>query len=354
MNSQSDLSLSANGPLCPVTVIVPAYNESACIADTLISLLTQTLKPQKIIVIDDGSTDDTAQIAASFNVTVLKPPQNTGSKAGAQNFALQQVKTPYILAIDADTSLQADALETLFNVIASEADIVACCGFVIPRKIRTLWERGRYVEYLMAFSFYKEIQNYYQTPLIASGCFSMYRTDFLQALGGWSLRTMAEDMDLTWSAYQLGHQVRFVADAVCFPIEPHNFHFMRKQLKRWSHGFIQNVRLHWRGIMKLPFLRSVILVMCWDATVASLVFLGVLPVLAFSVSPWFLLGYLIDLPVVAIPALYKARQLGQTWEALKSIPAFLVLRFVNGAIFLEALIKETVLNQPLTVYEKGH
>ncbi len=138
-----------------MTVIVPAYNESACIADTLISLLTQTLKPQKIIVIDDGSTDDTAQIAASFNVTVLKPPQNTGSKAGAQNFALQQVKTPYILAIDADTSLQADALETLFNVIASEADIVACCGFVIPRKIRTLWERGRYVEYLMAFSFYK-------------------------------------------------------------------------------------------------------------------------------------------------------------------------------------------------------
>ncbi len=105
----------------------------------------------------------------------------------------------------------------------------------------------------------------------------MYRTDFLQALGGWSLRTMAEDMDLTWSAYQLGHQVRFVADAVCFPIEPHNFHFMRKQLKRWSHGFIQNVRLHWRGIMKLPFLRSVILVMCWDATVASLVFLGYYP-----------------------------------------------------------------------------
>ncbi len=346
--------MSANGPFCPVTVIVPAYNESACIADTLTSLLAQTLKPQEIIVIDDGSIDNTAEIARSFNVTVLKPPQNTGSKAGAQNFALQQINTPYTLAIDADTSLQNDALEKLFNVIVTNSHIVACCGFVIPKKIETLWERGRYIEYLMAFSFYKEIQNYYQTPLIASGCFSIYRTTFLKTLGGWSLRTMAEDMDLTWSAYQRGHQVQFVADAVCYPLEPHNFHFMRKQLKRWSHGFIQNVRLHWRGIMRLPFLRSIILVMCWDATVASLVFIFIVPALALSVSPWFLLGYLIDLPVVAVPALYKAKQLSQTWEALKSIPAFLVLRWVNAAIFLEALIKETLLNQPLTVYEKGH
>ena len=339
--------------VCPVNVIVPAYNEADCITDTVNSLLMQSLAPQEIIVVDDGSTDATAAICRSLGVKVIAPPENTGSKAGAQNFALKQVKTKYTLAIDADTTLKDDAIEKLFSAMA-DPEVVAACGFVIPRHVNTVWERGRYVEYLMAFTFYKEIQEYYDKPLISSGCFSMYRTDYLQQVGGWSLRTMAEDMDLTWTAYQLGHKVRFIADAVCYPIEPHDFHFMRKQLKRWAHGFIQNVRLHWKGILHVPFLRSIVTVMSWDATVASIVYLMVLPILAVIISPLFLLGYVIDLPIVLVPTLTKAYARGETWHALTSIPAFFVLRFVNSAIFLEALFKEVVLRQPLEVYEKGH
>ena len=169
--------------VCPVTVIVPAYNEADCIADTVNSLLTQSLAPQEIIVVDDGSTDNTAEIARSLGVTVISPPENTGSKAGAQNYVLNHVKTRYTLAIDADTTLKNDALEKLFSAMA-DPEVVAACGFVIPRHVNTLWERGRYVEYLMAFTFYKEIQEYYQKPLISSGCFSMYRTDYLQQVDG--------------------------------------------------------------------------------------------------------------------------------------------------------------------------
>ena len=88
---------------------------------------------------------------------------------------------------------------------------------------RTLWERGRYIEYLLAFSFFKRVQDHYGKPLISSGCFSIYRTEELRALGGWSTRTMAEDMDLTWTMYQAGQKVRFVPEAVSYPIEPHNF-----------------------------------------------------------------------------------------------------------------------------------
>jgi biofilm PGA synthesis N-glycosyltransferase PgaC len=334
-------------------VIVPAYNEADCIADTINSLLAQSMTPEEIIVVDDGSTDNTAEISRSLGVTVIAPPENTGSKAGAQNYALTQIKTQYTLAIDADTMLKDDALEKLFSAMNSP-EVVATCGFVIPQHVNTLWERGRYVEYLMAFTFYKEVQEYYEKPLISSGCFSLFRTDYLHQINGWSLRTMAEDMDLTWTAYQLGKKVRFVADAICYPIEPHNFHFMRKQLKRWAHGFIQNVRLHWKGILHVPFLRSVVTVMCWDATIASVFYLMILPILAVTVSPLFLLGYIIDLPVVIVPTLVKAYSRGETWKALTSIPAFLVLRVVNSAIFLEALFKELILGKTLTTYEKGH
>lgn len=338
---------------CPVTVIVPAYNEADCIADTVNSLLEQSLMPEAIIVIDDGSTDKTAEICRSLGVMVITPPENTGSKAGAQNYALSHIKTEYTLALDADTTLQEDALEVLYNAMGSP-DLVAACGFVIPQKVSTLWERGRYVEYLMAFTFYKEIQEYYEKPLISSGCFSLFRTEYLQQIKGWSLRTMAEDMDLTWTAYQLGKKVRFIPSAICYPIEPHNFHFMRKQLTRWAHGFIQNVRLHRKGLLQVPFLRSIVTVMCWDASIASIFYLTALPILAVTVSPLFLLGYIIDLPMVLVPTLVKAYSRGETWKALTSIPAFLVLRVVNSAIFLEALFKELVLKKTLTTYEKGH
>jgi poly-beta-1,6-N-acetyl-D-glucosamine synthase len=338
---------------CNLTVVVPAYNEAASIADTILSIQAQTLAAREIIIIDDFSTDDTGEIARSIGATVIRPPSNTGSKAGAQNFALPLVNTEFIMAIDADTTLAPDAIEKLMSGL-DDPDVAAACGFVIPRHVKTLWERGRYVEYLFAFTFYKPIQDYYKKPLISSGCFSVYRTDVLLEHGGWNTRTMAEDMDLTWSFYESGHGVRFVPEAVCYPIEPHNYLFMSKQLKRWSHGFVQNVRLHWLGVLRLPFLRATVAVALWDAVFASLVFLFILPLLAIFVSPIFVLAYFFDIPAVAVPVLYKAAQRGEIRKALASLPAFLVLRHVNAIFMIKALWAEFILNKPLRVYEKGH
>ena len=337
-----------------LTVLVPAFNESASLADTIHSLRAQTVLPAEIIVIDDCSTDDTGDVARSLGVTVLRPPINTGSKAGAQNFALPWVRTPFVMAIDADTTLAPDAIEHLLESFA-EPECAAACGFVIPRHVRTVWERGRYVEYLFAFTFYKPIQEYFEKPMISSGCFSCYRTDVLRSHGGWATRTLAEDMDLTWSFYRSGQKVRFVPEAVCFPIEPHTFGFMRKQLRRWSHGFVQNVRLHWRGVLEVPYLRSAVAVSLWDATLAAFVYLLALPVLALVLrNPWLLLGYVIDVPAVMVPVLAGASKRGETARALASIPAFLVLRTVNAFFFLRAICSEWVLGRSFRTYEKGH
>ncbi|MGA2265784.1 MAG: glycosyltransferase [Phycisphaerae bacterium] len=336
-----------------LTVLVPAYNEAATIADTIRSLQAQTLRPDEIIVIDDCSTDNTADIARSFGVTVLRPPQNTGCKAGAQNFAMDHVKTQFTMAIDADTMLAPDAIATLLAAFQNPS-IAAACGLVLPRYVKTVWERGRYIEYLFAFSFYKRIQDYYERPLISSGCFSAYRTDILRAVGCWSTRTLAEDMDLTWSFYQAGHGVRFIPQAVCYPVEPHNWNFMRKQLKRWSHGFVQNVRLHWRRVLEIPFLRSLVAVALWDAVLASLAYLVALPLLAIFVNPLFLLGYVLDLPAVAFPVLLMAAKRKEILQAVSSLPGFFVMRAVNSMFILEAVWSEWIVRRPLKVYEKGH
>ena len=111
-------------------------------------------------------------------MTVLRPPTNTGSKAGAQTFALPNVRSEFVMAMDADTTLAPDAIEKLLE----RHRTTGCCCRVRLRL------RGRFgplgaralCGVLFAFSVYKQIQDYYEKPLISSGCFSVYRTAALR------------------------------------------------------------------------------------------------------------------------------------------------------------------------------
>jgi len=130
---------------------------------------------------------------------------------------------------------------------------------------------------------------------------------------------------------------------------------MRKQLKRWSHGFVQNVRRHWRSVLQVPYLRSTVAVALWDAVMASVGYLLIVPLLTLLfMNPLFLLAYVLDAPVVIIPVLLAAGGNRKVGEVLASLPAFFVLRTVNSVFILEALWSEVVRRRPLLVYEKGH
>lgn len=338
-----------------LTVLVPAYNESKYVADTIRSVQRQSVHVDHIVVIDDCSTDNTGEVARSCGkeVVVVRPPKNCGSKATALNYALDYVSTEYTLAIDADTTLADDAIEKLMPHF-DQPRTAAVCGMVLPRFVNTMWERGRYIEYLYAFLFYKPIQDYYERPLIASGCFSAYKTDILRQLGGWNTRTVGEDMDLTWTVYRLGMSVRFSPEALCYPVEPHNFHFMSKQLERWCAGFAQCIKVHWKDIVGTSILRSMIATALWDAVVSVLALFILLPLLAIFVHPAFLLGYFLDLPTIAVPVLIYAARRGEFFKALSSIPAFWVLRFVNTWFVTRAFWNEFVGKRSIKVFEKGH
>jgi poly-beta-1,6-N-acetyl-D-glucosamine synthase len=337
-----------------LTIIVPAYNEEESIEDTVKSLLEQTCPPKQVIVVDDCSNDNTGILAVKAGSTVHRGIANTGTKAGAQNFALSTINTKFTMAIDGDTTLAPDAVEKLM-VVFKEKGVAAACGSVIPRFRKTLWERGRYIEYLMAFTFYKPIQNYFGKPLISSGCFSAYKTSVLKKLGGWQTRTMAEDMDLTWTLYSAGYKVKFIPEAVSYPIEPNNFEFMRKQLRRWSHGFMQNVLLHGKNVIQIPYLNLIITVGLWDAIIASLAYTLFAPLMSiYFKNPIFLLAYIIDAPAIFVPVIFKGIERREVKNTILSFPSFFVLRFVNCYFLLEAFASEIIFKKRLLTYEKGH
>src|SRR5262249_21640752 len=153
--------------------------------------------------------------------------------------------------------------------------------------------------------------------------------------------------------YERNWKVRFIPEAVCYPIEPHDWTFLAKQLRRWSHGFVQNVSLHWRGILGLRYFRSTVAIAAFDALFAPLVTLFVLPLLAVLVSAWFALGYVIDLPVIAIPALIAARRRQEGRLALSSLPCYFILRLANCWFMVCAVFNEGR-GRRLCLYEKGH
>ena len=105
----------------------------------------------------------------------------------------------------------------------------------------------------------------------------------------------------------------------------------------------------------MPFLRSAVAVACWDALVASVVYLMLLPLVALLLrNPYFLLGYVIDVPAILIPVVVGAVGQGRVGRALASVPAFFVLRTVNAFFFLGAVWAELVRRRRMTAYEKGH
>ena len=341
----------------PVTVLIPAYNEESTLDQTLSSLSQQTWPVERIIVIDDFSFDKTGEIARSYKgVDVVRPPKNTGSKAGAQNFALPSVTSKYTIAIDADTSLDDNAIEKMVKSMELHPETSASCSFVLPKKIKTLWERGRFIEYMFAFVFYKQVQEWYGKPLISSGCFSIYKSEDLIKAGGWSTRTMAEDMDLTWTFYEQGKTVRFAQDICCYPIEPETLHMLGKQLTRWSHGLFQNLKIHWKNIKKIPVLREIIIVAIADVFLGGAMLFVVGPLLTIiSGDPLlYAVALLADGVFIGIPVIYKGWKLKMLRKVLTSLPSFFVLRAVNAFFLYKAAFKEFVLKQTLTKYEKGH
>jgi len=354
-----------------VTVLIPAYNEEKTIADTINSIRQQTYpNVVQILVVDDSSTDKTEEIARECGVEVIRTPSNSGTKAQAQNFALPYLKGELTATIDADTMLDAKAIDTMVLRFLKEPDIASACSFVVPQVRKNFWELGRTVEYIYGLFMRKKTQEYLGIPIVCSGCFSLFNTALLQKYE-FEDRTMAEDMDLTWQLLEEGKKVRFSADAICFPKDPDSWKTYKGQVRRWLRSFFQNLSVHkkdiWKNKKLAVFLYSYLIegflgvifyaLLLWSIAFPPTQYIVVtspvsliIPVKA--VMPLLLLS---SVAVVTASVLYQGHKLKiSKIEILKGVPCYFALSIVNCCLFMEAFLNEWVFKRRLEKWEKGH
>jgi poly-beta-1,6-N-acetyl-D-glucosamine synthase len=335
-----------------ISVIIPAYNEAKSIGETIDSVKNQSITITKIIVVDDFSSDNTGDVARAKGATVIRTPVNQGTKAQAQNYAIQFIDTDLLVTIDADTTLDKYAIERTLPYFSDEKT-ASVCGTVIPKRIKSVWERGRFIEYLFGIWLFKAAQNNVNAVMVSSGCFSVFRTNLLQEMGGFKPRTMAEDMDLTWEFHFKGYKIFLSPNSYCYPIDPPNYKIYVDQITRWYSSFFQNITLHWRSLLhnKLGFF---IFFYLFDGLILPFVVFSALFLYTGNGIKAIGIATLVELFLVGIPSLIAGGKAKLFWETLISLPCIFIVRIVNASVFFKCVWNEWVVRKRLVVWDKGH
>ncbi|MEO0393393.1 MAG: glycosyltransferase [Pseudomonadota bacterium] len=290
----------AVSPHQSVTISVPVFNNADGIITTLQALMAQTMTPAQIIVVNDGSTDDTlSRLIERFNLkagqnagvttpyisrdnpalTVLDAPH--GGKAKALNHALALADTDLFVSVDADTVLAPDALEEMVRVYSEKRQAIAVAGVVTPSYGPWLHGQQDRLGQLPAhaLTFYQTIEYALDFSArlgwetvdgahVMSGCATAFRRDLLVEVGGFRDDTVTEDYEIIHRLRQhcadrgLAHQVLTAPRAKVFTAAPATLPRLLRQRVRWFQGFLQTLLLYrgligrarygWFGALVLP------------------------------------------------------------------------------------------------------
>jgi cellulose synthase/poly-beta-1,6-N-acetylglucosamine synthase-like glycosyltransferase/peptidoglycan/xylan/chitin deacetylase (PgdA/CDA1 family)/spore germination protein YaaH len=232
-----------------VSVLVPAYNEETVIVRTVRSVLNSTYTNLHVIVIDDGSSDRTAEVAreaytaeiAAGKVAVFTKPN--GGKAAALNFAVDRLTEEFYVGIDADTVIAADAIAKLIPHFEDPL-VGAVAGNAKVGNRVNLWTRWQALEYITSQNFERRALDLFNVVTVVPGAIGAWRTEPVKTAGGYPLNTVAEDADLTMSLLEQGLKVVYEDRALAFTEAPIDAKGLMRQRFRWSFGTLQAVWKH--------------------------------------------------------------------------------------------------------------
>lgn len=305
----ADIATSPVTP--PVALIVPAHNEERVIVQTVMALLELEYPEKEIIVVDDGSTDETAErLIEAFELKKMdliyrvsvpaKEPlaffhnprrpellvitKENGGKSDALNVGINMARSPYFCTVDADSIIERDALLRLMAPVVHSSENTVVSGGVVRiangctvqkgriTKIdlpKTWLERCQVVEYIRTFLFGRPGWNFLHATFICSGAFCLLHRESVVMVGGFKRDTVTEDIDLIGDLHHFlrakkwKYRMVFTSDPVCWTEAPNTVSMLARQRRRWQLGLVQTVMKHNRiigdprygrvGMMGMPF-----------------------------------------------------------------------------------------------------
>ena len=274
----------------PVSAIIPAYNERDCILATIESLLQEDLPNLEIIMVDDGSTDQTVQKVLKFydlhefhmdelpgtlktkpihqvyrrsfgTKTLTLISKENGGKSDALNCGLNFCTSRYCMVMDADTLVERGSTRIMLQQFLSDPKTIVCAGAVqnsiyksvkyrhlpLSEKCLVLFQA---LEYFRTFYMQRILFDKINANTIISGAFAMFDVGMIRAVGGYRPKTIGEDMELTMRLHAFchaqGHPYRIVSvpEARCRTQVPFHYRDYYRQRRRWHIGMIQSMKRH--------------------------------------------------------------------------------------------------------------
>ena len=226
-----------------ISLIAPGKNEGGNIFKLVKSLNEQTYQNVEIIIVDDGSNDDTPQIGRNLeqNGLIDKFIRNDmrGGKASAANLAWRYCTGKFLLHLDADSSFDRNAVENIIIPFYIDKRIGGVGGNVKVRNGKeSLCARLQEIEYLKSISVGRIVTSYLGIYRIISGAFGAFRMDALKKIGVWDIGP-GLDGDITVKLRKSGYKIHFEPTAVCLTAAPTKFKVLWKQRMRWSRSLVR-------------------------------------------------------------------------------------------------------------------
>ena len=286
-------------PLVPeISVIAPAHNESMTIRESVKAMLKLTYPNHQVIVVNDGSKDDTLDILIDeFHlyrsartpsgpldhkpiraiyesrdpIRLLVIDKENGGKADSLNAGLNLARSPLVAAVDSDSLLEPDSLLQAVKPFMEDPEGTLACGGMIRVVNGCDVQHGRVtristgssiialfqsIEYLRAFLGGRVALSFLNSLLIISGAFGIFRRDAVLASGGFAVKTVGEDMELVvrlhrqWREKKAKYWIRYVPEPVCWTEVPETIKILRRQRNRWQRGTVESISLHKKVLLR--------------------------------------------------------------------------------------------------------
>jgi len=227
-----------------VSILVPAYNEENCIAATLESIIEDSYPNKEIIVVDDGSTDETAKIVMQYSSEGVKLfSKENGGKSSALNYGFALSEGDPVIIVDADSIMGRRAIKELVKKFENP-DVVAVCGNIKVRNRNNFLTKCQALEYIFGINIAKRALDMFGSVPVVPGALGAFRRDTLTEGGVYDKDTLTEDFDTSLKVLKAGKVIQASSYATAYTEAPATIKDLYKQRLRWYRGNYQTVFKH--------------------------------------------------------------------------------------------------------------